>query len=45
MEVLRELTDADEPSAKHADLPHDIQAALEEVREKRLAMVGRGSML
>lgn len=38
MEVLKELADANEPSPNHADLPQDVQAALEDVRERRLAM-------
>ena len=40
-DVLRELTHADEASARHEDLPQDVQAAIEEVRERRM-MMGSG---
>ena len=40
-ETLRELIDADEPSCPHDQLPEDAREAVEELRERRLAM-GRG---
>ena len=43
MEVLKELAAADEPSVNHADLPHDVQCAMEELRDMRMAMVRQSS--
>lgn len=43
MEVLKELAAADEPSFNHADLPHDVQCAMEELRDMRMAMVRQSS--
>ena len=40
-ETLRELVDCDEPSCPHDQLPDDAREAVEELRERRLAM-GRG---
>ena len=38
LQVAKELHDADEPSPLHSDLPEAAQIAVEETRERRLAM-------